>query len=185
MAWDSDLWSALECETASESLDLQRLVVNCSCVTSKNPHKVVVAVLEESITEGHDYLETPVDSIFFSICSSVSLASLLLTSGCLMLLNSRRKTSIRIHRNIVVAVLVLQILILIVVLANTQLTSLDFVCTLITMALHYGSVALYVWIAVESVSIRVTFNINYYNLLRVIDIDLWIYIHTYFEFEQF
>ena len=155
VAWDKDLWSALECETVSETRDLQRGIteVNCSCITTTSPHKVLVAVLEESISDGHDYLRSDNEKIIFSIGSSISLALLLLTSGCLLLLNSRKKTSIRIHRNIVVAVLGLQILVLIVVLANTQLTSLAFVCTFITMALHYGSVAMYVWIAVESIHI--------------------------------
>ena len=250
MAWDRDLWTDLKCETDSVNLDLQRLSVNCSCITPNSPHKVTVAVLEESITDGHDYLDTKEDRYFniyrytncwlldfpekiqhphkagaysiiiqvraelhkpkkkkksvnlvvwpglcsstldwptttsrswlnnvlcpgfwwrrfyaalpnlqnklfrflrfmfikmslffsfiFSICSSVSLVLLLLTSGCLTLLNTRRKTSIKIHRNIVLAVLGIQILILIVVLANTQLTSLTFLCTFITMALHYG-----------------------------------------------
>ena len=138
MAWDRDLWTDLKCETDSVNLDLQRLSVNCSCITPNSPHKVTVAVLEESITDGHDYLDTKEDSFIFSICSSVSLVLLLLTSGCLTLLNTRRKTSIKIHRNIVLAVLGIQILILIVVLANTQLTSLTFLCTFITMALHYG-----------------------------------------------
>ena len=139
MAWDRDLWTDLKCETDSVvNIDLQRLSVNCSCITPNSPHKVTVAVLEESITDGHDYLDTKEDSFIFSICSSVSLVLLLLTSGCLTLLNTRRKTSIKIHRNIVLAVLGIQILILIVVLANTQLTSLTFLCTFITMALHYG-----------------------------------------------
>jgi cadherin EGF LAG seven-pass G-type receptor 1 len=81
------------------------------------------------------------------------LALLLLTAGCLLVLNPRRKTSIRIHRNIVFCVLAVQLLLLIVVLANTQLISMPFLCTFTTMALHYASVATYVWIAVESIHI--------------------------------
>ena len=73
MAWDRDLWTDLKCETDSVNLDLQRLSVNCSCITPNSPHKVTVAVLEESITDGHDYLDTKEDSFIFSICSSVRL----------------------------------------------------------------------------------------------------------------
>ena len=64
MAWDRDLWTDLKCETDSVNLDLQRLSVNCSCITPNSPHKVTVAVLEESITDGHDYLDTKEDRYF-------------------------------------------------------------------------------------------------------------------------
>lgn len=152
--WDRDLWNAIDCETQtvdSETNDL-KLVVNCTCSTDGRK-VIIVAALEESIADGHDYLSSKLDSIIFSVCSSVSLALLLLAGGCLVFLNPRRKTSVRIHRNIVFCFLCTQILILVVVLANTQLTSLSFACTFITMALHYASVATYVWIAVESIHI--------------------------------
>jgi cadherin EGF LAG seven-pass G-type receptor 1 len=155
VAWDRDLWNAIDCETTVESADHKDLemTVNCSCHTPNAPNKVIVSVLEEAITDGHDYLETRLQSIIFSICSSLSLAILLLTAGCLIMLNTRNKTSIRIHRNILLCVLCIQILVLIVVLANTQLTSLAFVCTFITMVLHYASVATFVWISIESIHI--------------------------------
>ena len=82
-----------------------------------------------------------------SVCSSVSLAVLLLTAGCLLMLNDRRKTSIRIHRNIVLCILSVQLLVLIIVLANAQLTAMPFLCTFTTMALHYASVATFVWVS--------------------------------------
>merc|ERR1719433_1949520 len=155
--WDRDLWNAIDCETISEAspLDTDLLVVNCSCATPPTswPQKAIIAALEESITDGHNYLDSQLDSIIFSVCSSVSLAVLLLTAGCLLMLNDRRKTSIRIHRNIVLCILNVQLLVLIIVLANAQLTAMPFLCTFTTMALHYTSVATFVWIAVESIHI--------------------------------
>ena len=155
--WDRDLWNAIDCETvtAPSPLDTSMLIVNCSCATPPTswPQKAIVAALEESITDGHNYLDSQLDSIVFSVCSSVSLAVLLLTAGCLLMLNDRRKTSIRIHRNIVLCVLINQLLVLIIVLANAQLTAMPFLCTFTTMALHYTSVATFVWIAVESIHI--------------------------------
>ena len=149
--WDRDLWNAIDCETvtATSPLDASLLIVNCSCATPPTswPQKAIVAALEESITDGHNYLDSQLDSIVFSVCSSVSLAVLLLTAGCLLMLNDRRKTSIRIHRNIVLCILSVQLLVLIIVLANAQLTAMPFLCTFTTMALHYASVATFVWVS--------------------------------------
>ena len=154
--WDRDLWNAIDCETRTTPSpnNANSLMVNCTCATPQWPKKAMITALEESITDGHDYLSSGgADSIVFSVCSSVSLAVLLLTAACLMVLNHRRKTSIRIHRNIVLCVLGVQLLVLIIVLANTQLIAMPFLCTFTTMALHYGSVATFFWIAVESIHI--------------------------------
>ena len=150
--WDRDLWNAIDCVTHVEST-LDILTVNCTCKSPVRSQIAIMAVLEESIPGVYDYLTSKTDNVVFSICSSVSLAVLLLTTGCLIMLNSRRKTSIRIHRNIVVCVLSTQLLVLVVVLANTQLISMPFMCTFVTMGLHYCSVATFVWISVESIHI--------------------------------
>lgn len=153
--WDRDLWNAIDCETiATESpVEAGVFVVNCSCSAHHKPNKVIIAALEEFITDGHDYLSSQEESIVFSICSAVSMAVLLMTAGCLTVLNYRRKTSTRIHRNIVICIACVQLLSLVVILANTQLIAMPFLCTFTTMALHYSSVATFVWIAVESVHI--------------------------------
>jgi len=69
----------------------------------------IFAVVEESIADGRDYLDSRTESIVFSICSSVSLAMLLITTLSLTCLNSAQKTSVRVHRNIALCVLVLQV----------------------------------------------------------------------------
>ena len=150
--WDRDLWNAIDCVTQVET-SLDSLSVNCSCKSPVRSQIAIMAVLEESIPGVYDYLTSKTDNIVFSICSSVSLAVLLLATGCLIMLNIRRKTSVRIHRNIVISVLCTQLLVLVVVLANTQLISMPFMCTFVTMGLHYCSVATFVWIAVESIHI--------------------------------
>jgi hypothetical protein len=47
----------------------------------------------------------------------------------------------------------LQVLVLVIVLVNTQLTELSFLCTFISMCMHYFSVALFTWIMIDSVHI--------------------------------
>lgn len=119
MAWDRDLWNAIDCETdrrnefefsaahfiEDEDLDENLMVtVNCTCQTGR-----IFAVVEESIADGRDYLESRTESIVFSICSAVSLAMLLIANVCLTCLNASQKTSIRVHRNIAFCVLMIHV----------------------------------------------------------------------------
>ena len=125
VSWDHDMWSSIDCETSlddqgsSPLVANQRVSVNCTCLASSR----VYAVIEETISDGHEYLDNQTDSVIFSICSSVSLAVMLLTTVCLTCLNTSGKTSVSIHRNVALNALVIHVFVFVVVLANTRMTS--------------------------------------------------------------
>ena len=153
---DHQFWSTIDCETEYEEpiYDGQEIEVKCVCDGGNDGQAKIFAVLEESVTDGHEYLNNDVDSIVFSVCSSISLAVLLLTAICLTCFNDARKTSITIHRNICLNVFILHVLVLIVILANTEITSeLPLLCKFLTMCLHYFSVCMFVWVMIDSAHI--------------------------------
>ena len=155
-ALDHQFWSTIDCETEYEEpiYDGQEVEVKCTCDGGSDGQSRIFAVLEESVTDGHEYLNNNVDSIVFSVCSSISLAVLLLTAICLTCFNNARKTSITIHRNICLNVFILHLLVLIVILANNDITlELPVLCKFLTMCLHYFSVCLFVWVMIDSAHI--------------------------------
>ena len=155
-AWDHQFWSTIDCETEYEEpiQDDQEIEVKCTCDGGTDRQSRIFAVLEESVTDGHEYLNNNVDQIVFSVCSSISLAVLLLTAICLTCFNESRKTSVTNHRNICLNVFILHLLVLIVILANDDITKeLPLLCKFLTMCLHYFSVCLFVWVMIDSAHI--------------------------------
>ena len=66
VSWDHDMWSSIDCETSVDSSERplvpnQEVSVNCTCLASSK----VYAVIEETISDGHEYLETQTDSVIF------------------------------------------------------------------------------------------------------------------------
>ena len=66
VSWDHDMWSSIDCETSVDFSERplvpnQEVSVNCTCLASSK----VYAVIEETISDGHEYLETQTDSVIF------------------------------------------------------------------------------------------------------------------------
>ncbi|XP_071746088.1 LOW QUALITY PROTEIN: protocadherin-like wing polarity protein stan [Lepeophtheirus salmonis] len=148
---ENRIWTSLDCESSISKPheaegDILSVVINCTCSSEG-----IFTVVEELVEKQNDYLENAYMSAIFL---SLSLVAVLISVIVVIILFSfSYKNSISIHRNITLLFLFQQILIVLCVTFNASMIDYDILCKLVTMALHYFSITIFIWMLIDSVHI--------------------------------